>query len=54
MTLLSAVLFNGCDYFVGEAGMGCVLEAKNVFEYALSIFTPIVFDQTAILGNSLE
>lgn len=54
MTLLSAVLFEGCDYFVCEAGMGGVLDATNVFEKELSIFTPIGFDHTAILGNSLE
>ena len=54
MTLLSAVLFEGCNYFVCEAGMGGVLDATNVFEKELSIFTPIGFDHTAILGNSLE
>ncbi|ALF47414.1 Mur ligase family protein [Campylobacter concisus] len=54
MTLLSAVLFEDCDYFVCEAGMGGVLDATNVFEKELSIFTPIGFDHTAILGNSLE
>ena len=54
MTLLSAVLFEGCGYFVCEAGMGGVLDATNVFEKELSIFTPIGFDHTAILGNSLE
>ena len=54
MTLLSAVLFEGCDYFVCEAGMGGVLDATNVFEKELSIFTPIGFDHTAILGNSIE
>ena len=54
MTLLSAVLFEGCDYIVCEAGMGGVLDATNVFEKELSIFTPIGFDHTAILGNSLE
>ena len=54
MTLLSAVLFEDCDYFVCEAGMGGVLDATNVFEKELSIFTPIGFDHTAILGNSIE
>ena len=54
MTLLSAVLFEGCDYFVCEAGMGGVLDATNVFKKELSIFTPIGFDHTAILGNSIE
>lgn len=54
MTLLSAVLFEGCDYFVCEAGMGGVLDATNVFEKELSIFTPIGLDHTAVLGNSLE
>ena len=34
--------------------MGGVLDATNVFEKELSIFTPIGFDHTAILGNSLE
>ena len=54
MTLLSAVLFEGCDYFVCEAGMGGVLDATNVFEKELSIFTPIGFDHTALLGDTLE
>lgn len=53
-TLLCAVLFNGCDYFVCEAGMGGELDATNVFDKLLSVFTPIGYDHTAVLGDSIE
>lgn len=53
-TLLAAVVFERCDYFVCEAGMGGELDATNVFDKALSVFTPIGFDHIDTLGNSLE
>ena len=53
-TLLCAVLFEGCDFFVCEAGVGGEFDATNVFDKRLSLFTPIGFDHTALLGNTLE
>lgn len=53
-TLLSAVLFSQCDYFICEAGMGGEYDATNVFDKLLTLFTPIGFDHTAVLGDSLE
>ncbi|WP_169777271.1 Mur ligase family protein [Campylobacter mucosalis] len=53
-TLLAAVLFSQCDYFICEAGMGGEYDATNVFDKILSLFTPIGFDHTAVLGDSLE
>ena len=53
-TLLCAVLFEGCDFFVCEAGVGGEFDATNVFDKRLSLFTPIGFDHTALLGDALE
>ena len=53
-TLLCAVLFEGCDFFVCEAGVGGEFDATNVFSKRLSVFTPIGFDHTALLGDTLE
>ena len=53
-TLLAATLFSECDYFVCEAGMGGELDATNVFDKILSVFTPIGFDHTNILGDTIE
>ena len=53
-TLLCAVLFEGCDFFVCEAGVGGEFDATNVFDKRLSVFTPIGFDHTALLGDTLE
>lgn len=53
-TLLCAVLFEGCDFFVCEAGVGGEFDATNVFDKRLSLFTPIGFDHTALLGDTLE
>lgn len=52
-TLLAAVLFKDCEYFICEAGVGGEFDATNVFEKRLSIFTPIGLDHTALLGSSL-
>ena len=53
-TLLCAPLFEGCDFFVCEAGVGGEFDATNVFDKRLSVFTPIGFDHTALLGDTLE
>lgn len=52
-TLLCAALFEGCDFFVCEAGVGGEFDATNVFDKRLSLFTPIGFDHTALLGDTL-
>lgn len=53
-TLLCTVLFEGCDFFVCEAGVGGEFDATNVFSKRLSVFTPIGFDHTVLLGDTLE
>ena len=53
-TMLCAALFEGCDFFVCEAGVGGEFDATNVFDKRLSLFTPIGFDHTALLGDALE
>jgi len=53
-TLLCAPLFEGYDFFVCEAGVGGEFDATNVFDKRLSLFTPIGFDHTALLGDTLE
>ncbi|MGH1600298.1 bifunctional folylpolyglutamate synthase/dihydrofolate synthase [Campylobacter majalis] len=52
-TLLSAVLFSECDFFVCETGMGGEYDATNVFDKLFSIFTPISIDHTDVLGKDL-
>jgi dihydrofolate synthase/folylpolyglutamate synthase len=53
-TLLAMVVFEACDYIVLEAGLGGEFDATNVFDKVLSIFTPIDFDHSAFLGNTIE
>lgn len=53
-TLLAAVAFEDCEYFVCEAGMGGELDATNVFEKELSLFTPIGLDHIDVLGNNMR
>ncbi|WP_169754185.1 Mur ligase family protein [Campylobacter curvus] len=53
-TLLAAVLFEGCDHFVCEAGMGGEFDATNVYDKILSLFTPIGLDHMAMLGDTIE
>jgi dihydrofolate synthase/folylpolyglutamate synthase len=53
-TLLAMVAYAECEYVVLEAGLGGEFDATNVFEKVLSIFTPIDFDHSAFLGNSIE
>ena len=48
------VAFEECEYVVLEAGLGGEFDATNVFDKVLSIFTPIDFDHSAFLGNSIE
>lgn len=53
-TLLAMMVFEQCDYVVLEAGLGGEFDATNVFEKSLSIFTPVDFDHSAFLGNTIE
>ena len=53
-TLLAMVVFEPCDYVVLEAGLGGEFDATNVFDKVLSIFTPVDFDHSAFLGNTIE
>ncbi len=53
-TLLAMMAFEECEYVVLEAGLGGEFDATNVFDKVLSIFTPIDFDHSAFLGNTIE
>lgn len=53
-TLLAMVAYEGCEYVVLEAGLGGEFDATNAFGKVLSIFTPIDFDHSAFLGNTIE
>jgi len=53
-TLLAMVAFEECEYVVLEAGLGGEFDATNVFDKVLSVFTPIDFDHSAFLGNTIE
>ncbi|MCX6061639.1 MAG: bifunctional folylpolyglutamate synthase/dihydrofolate synthase [Campylobacterales bacterium] len=53
-TLLAMVVFEECEYVVLEAGLGGEFDATNVFDKVLSVFTPIDFDHSAFLGNTIE
>ncbi|MDP2849594.1 MAG: Mur ligase family protein [Sulfuricurvum sp.] len=53
-TLLAMVAYEGCEYVVCEAGLGGEFDATNVYEKALSVFTPIDFDHAAFLGNTID
>lgn len=55
-TLLALVLAQDCEYFVCEAGLGGEFDSTSVLkEYVeLSVFTPISYDHTEFLGNSIE
>jgi len=52
--LLSAFVFEKLDLAVIEAGLGGEHDATSVFSYDITIFTPIAFDHSDFLGNSLE
>lgn len=53
-TLLILPLFEKCEFWVIEAGMGGEKDATNVFDKKLSLFAQISLDHTAILGNSIK
>ncbi len=53
-TLLAMIVFESCEYVVLEAGLGGEFDATNAFDKVLSIFTPIDFDHSAFLGDSIE
>jgi dihydrofolate synthase/folylpolyglutamate synthase len=46
--------YEACEYIVLEAGLGGEFDATNVFDKVLSIFTPIDFDHSAFLGNTID
>ena len=52
-TLLAMVVYEKCDYVVLEAGLGGEFDATNVFDKALSLFTPIDIDHQAFLGDDI-
>ena len=53
-TLLAMLAFEECDYVVLEAGLGGEYDATAVFDKELTLFTPIDFDHTAFLGDTIE
>ncbi|MDP3464157.1 MAG: bifunctional folylpolyglutamate synthase/dihydrofolate synthase [Sulfuricurvum sp.] len=53
-TLLAMMAYEECEYIVLEAGLGGEFDATNVFDKVLSIFTPIDFDHSAFLGNTID
>ncbi len=53
-TLLAMVAFAECEYVVLEAGLGGEYDATAAFAKELTLFTPIDFDHTAFLGESIE
>jgi len=52
--LLCGFVFEELDLAVIEAGLGGEHDATSVFSYDITIFTPIAFDHSDFLGNSLE
>ena len=56
MTFLAIWTFKETNVKIGifEIGMGGRLDATNVLDAKLSIFTPIHFDHESFLGNTLE
>ena len=54
ITLLSAFVFEGCEYLVLEAGLGGERDATAVFEAELNLFTPIALDHTDFLGENIK
>jgi len=52
--LLAFVLFENLDLQVIEAGLGGEYDATSVLEYNLTIFTPIGYDHSSFLGNSIK
>ncbi len=54
LTLLTFVVFEDCDLQVIEAGLGGEFDATSVVNYTLTVVTPIGFDHSDFLGDSLE
>ncbi len=54
LTLLAFVAFENCDLQVIEAGLGGEFDATSVANYTLTVVTPIGFDHSNFLGDSLE
>jgi len=52
--LLAFVLFENLDLQVIEAGLGGEYDATSVVDYDLTIFTPIAYDHSDFLGDSIE
>lgn len=52
-TFLAALSFKECDFIIFEAGLGAEYDATSVFDKILSVFTPISYDHTQILGTNL-
>lgn len=54
-TAMALVYFSrhNVDFVVLEVGMGGRLDATNVVDPALSVITPVAYDHTAYLGNSI-
>jgi len=52
--LLAFVLYEEVDLQVIEAGLGGEFDATSVVDYDLSIFTPIAYDHSDFLGNSIK
>jgi dihydrofolate synthase/folylpolyglutamate synthase len=52
--LLAFVLYENCDLQVMEAGLGGEYDATSVVTYDLNLITPIGFDHSDFLGDSLK
>lgn len=53
-TFLMPLIFENDEFWVVEAGMGGEFDSTNVFDKALSLFTPIGLDHTNVLGKDIE
>lgn len=53
-TLLSMLVFKGCEYIILEAGLGGEHDATAVFDKTLTLVTPIDYDHEAFLGSKIE
>ena len=53
-TFLAAVLAQGVDYLILEAGVGGELDSTSVIAREMCIFSVIDYDHTEILGESIE
>ena len=53
-TFLAILAFEKLDFAVVEAGLGGEYDATSVFENILTLITPIDFDHSDFLGDSIE